>query len=189
MLKLLIIVLAIILLAGCGQQETSRESEEEQSVEETTQEEQASIEETTEETTQRDIQTEGCPEGQIANAAGNECVDQSAKPDHSVRSATEIAAERADRAGLTPEQKEKHIAMVASKELNLAQAEPGATAVYDCLVDHGMLETTQGEQEAVMQKLIEEKGLYDVKAMTSDSFKELYGTDCGYMQLGDIRRS
>ncbi len=90
--------------------------------------------------------------------------------------------------GLTPEQKQNNMAQAASRELGLAQVDPRAIDVYECLVDEGMLETTPAEQEAAMNRLIDEKGLYDMKAMMSATFKELYGTDCGYMQLGDIRR-
>jgi hypothetical protein len=182
---LLTVLLAAVLLAGCGGQETSGKQAEEEAQQEETTQEQASVEETTE----RDIHSEGCPEGQVSNAAGTECRDEEAvKQDHSPRSAVQIAAERAEQMGLTPEQKQNNMAQAASRELGLAQVDPRAIDVYECLVDEGMLETTPAGQEAAMNKLIDEKGVYDMKAMMSDTFKELYGTDCGYMQLGDIRR-
>ena len=115
---LLTVLLAAVLLAGCGGQETSGEqAEEEEAQQEETTREQASVEETTE----RDIHSEGCPEGQVSNAAGTECRDEEAvKQDHSPRSAVQIAAERAEQMGLTPEQKQNNMAQVASRELGLA---------------------------------------------------------------------
>ena len=54
---------ALFFVLSCSGQETPiEEAEEEADVEE--------VEETT-----RDIATEGCPEGQTANAAGTECID------------------------------------------------------------------------------------------------------------------
>jgi hypothetical protein len=67
------LTLATVLLAGCGGQDTPVEqAEEEAGVEEVVEEE----------TTERDIHTEGCPEGQVSNAAGTECMDPSETPSH-----------------------------------------------------------------------------------------------------------
>ena len=178
---LLAVLLATVLLAGCVGQDTPVEQAEEE----------AGIEEVVEEeTTERDIASEGCPEGQVSNAAGTECRDEeSVKQDHSPRSAVQIAAERADAMGLTQEQKQNSMAQAASSELGLQQVDPRAIDVYECLVDEGMLETTPAEQDATFDKLLDENGVYDMKAMQSDSFKELLGTDCGYIELGDIRRN
>jgi len=70
----LTVLLAAVLLAGCGGQETSGKQAEEEAQQEETTQEQASVEETTE----RDIHSEGCPEGQVSNAAGTECRDEEA---------------------------------------------------------------------------------------------------------------
>jgi len=187
---LLAVLLTAVLIAGCGGQDTPVEQAEEEAgveeiVEETTQE-QASVEETTE----RDIHSEGCPEGQVSNAAGTECRDEEAvQQAHVPRSAVQIAEERAEQMGLTEQQKQNSMAQAASRELGLTEVDPRAIEVYECLVDEGMLETTPAEQEAAIDRLIDEKGAYDMKAMMSDTFKELYGTDCGYMELSDIRRN
>jgi hypothetical protein len=66
---------AMLLVAGCG-----GTAEEEKPLEKA--EGEAGLEEVVEEET-RDIHTEGCPEGQISNAAGTECIDEAeAKAKH-----------------------------------------------------------------------------------------------------------
>ena len=182
--RTIIVILAVaaaFVWTGCAEEEKPIEKAEEE----------AGAEEIApEETTKRDIATEGYPEGQVFNAAGTECRDEEAvKHDHSPRSAVQIAGERADQMGLAPEQKHNNMAQAASSELGLARVEPEAIEVYECLVDEGLLEVTPAEQDAAAEKLVQEKGLYDAKAMQSDTFKELFGTDCGYMELGDIRRN
>lgn len=60
--------MATAFLTGCGGQDTPVEQAEEE----------AGVEEIVEEETTRDIAAEGCPEGQVSNAAGTECRDEDA---------------------------------------------------------------------------------------------------------------
>ena len=91
--------------------------------------------------------------------------------------------------GVTPEQKKNRMAAAASRELGLLKLDPNATEVHQCLVDRGLLEVSQAEQEAIFDRLIEEKGFYDLKEMMGDVFEEAVGTDCGFMNLSDIKRN
>lgn len=73
MLRHLMFLLAAVLtlsLAGCSQDTPVEEAEEEAGVEEVV------------EPSPEEIQSEGCPEGQVSNAAGTECMDKGSAPKH-----------------------------------------------------------------------------------------------------------